>query len=162
MPWRGLRPEAPSRLEAEFARVLRRTRNAGDIREVSRALRRALVRLALERNRVDGRHNVLAAARDLQVRRALLYDTFASGSAVPFSDLRKRFPVSKLERKLMRIVERERQGLRAVERELQRAMLRVAFEESQTDGRDNVSAAARTLGIQRHTLYRLLRKLKAT
>ena len=75
------------------------------------------------------------------------------------SKVQLRTKPSPLERRLMRLLSGSPLGLHAATDELHKAMLRLATRENSPRGVMNISAVARTLGIQRHTLYRLLRRL---
>lgn len=64
------------------------------------------------------------------------------------------------QRKLMRLLSRYPRGLHEATCDLHRVMLRIAVERNSHNGVPNLSAIAREFGIQRHTLYRLLRRLE--
>lgn len=62
------------------------------------------------------------------------------------------------QRQLMKLVAREPRSLHQATAELQRTLLRLAIRNNTDRGTVNLSAVARELRVQRHTLYRLLRR----
>lgn len=85
--------------------------------------------------------------------------TMATRKLVYLSKFRVRTRPSRTEQKLMRLFDREHPhaGLHEATEALSRAMIRLAQERHTKSARPNISGMARSLGVARHTLYRMLR-----